>query len=265
VISDERDAVAEQFGVSTEQVERDHLISHVLAVLSTSVGDQVQFIGGTALARTHLPAGRLSEDIDLIAIDDRKPVAAALDSALPRALARSHGRLTLHPMLSDVPSTRPAILRSPSGLSVRIQLLSSRDRVVWPSERRVLVQRYTDAPIAELLVPTLPAVAASKTSTWADRQSARDLWDLWALSELGAIDQQAANLYRRRGPTNRPPSAWLFTKAPTEAEWQAQLAGQTRITVSAHQALAAVREAWRAVVEPPMTSTPRYPSPINDE
>jgi predicted nucleotidyltransferase component of viral defense system len=265
VISDERDAVAEQFGVSTEQVERDHLISHVLAFLSTSVGDQVQFIGGTALARTHLPAGRLSEDIDLIAIDDRKPVAAALDSALPRALARSHGRLTLDPMLSDVPSTRPAILRSPSGLSVRIQLLSSRDRVVWPSERRVLVQRYTDAPIAELLVPTLPAFAASKTSTWADRQSARDLWDLWALSELGAIDQQAANLYRRRGPTNRPPSAWLFTKAPTEAEWQAQLAGQTRITVSAHQALAAVREAWRAVVEPPMTSTPRYPSPINDE
>jgi predicted nucleotidyltransferase component of viral defense system len=258
---DERDAVTAQFGVSTEQVERDHLISHVLAFLSRSVGDHVQFIGGTALARTHLPAGRLSEDIDLIAIDDRKPVAAALDAALPRGLARSHGRLTLDPMLSDGPSTRPAILRSPSGLSVRIQLLSSRDRVVWPSERRVLVQRYTDAPTAELLVPTLPAFAASKTSTWADRHSARDLWDLWALSELGAIDQQAADLYRRYGPTNRPPSTRLFTKAPTDAEWRAQLAGQTHITVSAHEALAAVRKAWRAVVDTPDDQHTRGPLP----
>jgi hypothetical protein len=144
---------------------------------------------------------------------------------------------------------------------VRIQLLSSRDRVVWPSERRVLVQRYTDAPTAELLVPTLPAFAASKTSTWADRQSARDLWDLWALSELGAIDQQAAGLYQRHGPTNRPPSARPFTKASTDAEWQAQLAGQTRITVSAHQALMAVREAWRAVVETPDDQHARGPLP----
>jgi predicted nucleotidyltransferase component of viral defense system len=88
--------------VSIGQVERDHLISHVLAFLGTSVGDQVQFIGGTALARTHLPAGRLSEDIDLIALDDRKPVPAAVDAALPRALARSHGRLTLEPTLSSV-------------------------------------------------------------------------------------------------------------------------------------------------------------------
>jgi predicted nucleotidyltransferase component of viral defense system len=192
-----RDAVAAQFGVSTEQLERDHLISHVLAFLSDRVGDQIHFIGGTALARTYLLSGRLSEDIDLIAID-RKSVAATIDSEIPRALARSHGRLTLEPTLSSGASVAPAVLYSPSGLSVRFQLLSANDRVVWPSERRALVQRYTDAPAAQLLVPTLPASAASKTSTWADRQGARDLWDLWALNQLGAIDWRAADLYRRR-------------------------------------------------------------------
>ncbi|MFD6397997.1 hypothetical protein [Nocardia sp. NPDC060249] len=31
---DEHDSVAVQFGVSTEQVERDHLISHLLAAIS---------------------------------------------------------------------------------------------------------------------------------------------------------------------------------------------------------------------------------------
>lgn len=244
----ERDAVAAQFGVSTEQVERDHLISHVLAFLSDRVGDQIHFIGGTALARTYLPSGRLSEDIDLIAID-RKSVAATLDSELPRALARSHGRLVLQPTLSSVSGARPAILRSPSGLSLRIQLLSARGRVIWPFERRALEQCYGDAPNAELLVPTLPAFAASKTATWFDRSGARDLWDLWALSQLGAINAQAAVLYRRHGPTSRPPAPQLFRSGPTEAEWRAQLAGQTRLTIAPNEALKVVAAAWRAAIE----------------
>jgi hypothetical protein len=74
VNSDEKAYFAEQFGVAAEQVERDHLISHVLAFLAQEFGDRIHFIGGTALARTHLPDGRLSEDIDLIAVDDRKSV-----------------------------------------------------------------------------------------------------------------------------------------------------------------------------------------------
>ncbi len=150
--SNEKAAVAEQFGVATEQVERDHLISHLLAFLSRDFGDGIHFIGGPALARTHLPDGRLSEDIDLIAVGDRKSVAASLDADLPRALARTHGRLTLDPTLSSVHDTHAAILRTAEGLAVRIQLLSSRTRTVWPTERRSLVQRYADAPAATLFI-----------------------------------------------------------------------------------------------------------------
>ena len=245
---DERDAVAQQFGVAAEQVERDHLISHLLGFLSRDFGDRVHFIGGTALARTHLPDGRLSEDIDLIAIADRKGVATDLDAALPKSLARTYGRLTLDGELSRVPDTRPTILRTTAGLSVRLQLLSARDRIVWPTERRALVQRYADAPPAELLVPTLPAFAASKTSTWADRHAARDLWDLWALNAIGAIDAGAVDLFRRYGPTNQPPADHMFTTAPTNTDWRSQLAGQTRITVSAKDALATVRAAWAHAV-----------------
>lgn len=53
------------------------------------------------------PDGRLSEDIDLIAVSNRKSVAADLDAALPRALARTHGRLTLDPILGSVPGNPP--------------------------------------------------------------------------------------------------------------------------------------------------------------
>ena len=246
--ADERAAIAQQFGVAPEQVERDHLVSHLLAFLSQDLNDRIQFIGGTALARTHLPDGRLSEDIDLVAIDDRKAVAADLDSALPRALALTHGRLTLAPPLSGVADTGAAMLRSATGVVVRIQLLAARGRAPWPTERRSLVQRYRDAPAAELTVPTLPAFAASKTATWADRHAPRDLWDLWALSAIGAIDADALRLYRQYGPTNQPPGSYVFETPPSEAEWRSQLAGQTRLTVDAADALAIVREAWARVI-----------------
>jgi predicted nucleotidyltransferase component of viral defense system len=242
--ADELDAVAAQFGVSIEQVERDHLISHLLAFLSSEFGNRVHFIGGTALARTHLPRGRLSEDIDLIAVGNRRELAQDLDVALPRALARTHGRMTIEPVLSHTADTVPVLLRPSYGPAVQLQLLSSRERIGWPTERRRLVQRYTDAPPAQLSVPTLPAFAASKTVTWADRRAARDLWDLWALSRLGAINAAAGRLFRQHGPTNRAPALHLFSQALPEAEWQSQLAGQTRLTISANDALSAVRRAW---------------------
>jgi predicted nucleotidyltransferase component of viral defense system len=246
--NDERDQIADRFGVGPLQVERDHLVSHLLAFLSQGFGDRLHFIGGTALARTFLPEGRLSEDIDLIAIGERRALAAELDAALPRALSRTHGRLTLEPALANVSDAVPAVLRNDDGLSVRVQLLAARQRVLWLTERRVLVQRYRDVPPAELDVPTLSAFAASKTAIWADRHAPRDLWDLWALSAIGAIDHATADMYQRLGPTRRPLGSYLFNRAPSEAEWQSQLAGQTRLTVSASEALAVVRDAWARTI-----------------
>ncbi len=86
---EEAAAVAREFGVAGEQVRRDHLISHLLGALSRTAADQVVLFGGTALARTHLVDGRLSEDIDLLATGDRKPIAAALSRALRRSAPRA--------------------------------------------------------------------------------------------------------------------------------------------------------------------------------
>ncbi|VAZ73305.1 MULTISPECIES: nucleotidyl transferase AbiEii/AbiGii toxin family protein [Mycobacterium] len=107
-------------------------------------------------------------------------------------------------------------------------------------------------------IPGLPAFAASKTARWADRLAPRDLWDLWALSRLGAIDATAAELFRRYGPTDKPPAPHLFNRAASDADWQSQRAGQTRLSISAVEALTAVREAWRQALLPTGTL-------INDE
>jgi len=240
-------AVAEKFGVSDEQVRRDHLLSYLLGALASELPEAVLFFGGTALARTHLPDGRLSEDLDLLAVPRRAVVVADIERTLAEAARREYGRLTWDPPLSAVRDTVAAVLRARDGLTVRIQLLDPAHYPTWPVERRVLYQRYADAPPATLAVPTLPAFAASKTTAWHDRRAARDLYDLWGLARLGALDVAAAELFARFGPTGSPPQPWMFTEAPTIADWTAELAGQTRVAVGPDTALNFVRTAWAAI------------------
>ncbi len=241
-------AIAERFGVALEQVRRDHLLSHLLAALTVGAGDHVVFFGGTALARTHVPEGRLSEDIDLLAVGDRSSAAAEVEATLAAGARREYGRLTWEPALRDTRGSESAVLRTVDGITVRVQLLGSIGYPSWPTEVRDLHQRYSDAPPARLRVFTRAAFAASKTVAWYDRAAPRDLYDLWALAGKGALDVEALDLWMRFGPTGRPPSGDMFAMAPAETSWRAQLGGQTRLTVTPDEALDVVRAGWATVV-----------------
>jgi predicted nucleotidyltransferase component of viral defense system len=245
---DDLAAVAAQFGVADSQVRRDHLISHLLAALTRTLSDEVLFFGGTALSRTFLTDMRLSEDIDLIARGRRRDVAAEIERVVPRLLRREFPGLYWDPQLTALRDVEPAVLRSSDGTVVRVQLLAASGYPAWPTNYLELEQRYEDAPPARLRVPTRPAFAAWKTVAWADRAASRDLFDLWALARVNGIDSEAAQLFVRHGPTNRPPAPSIFEKAPDETSWQRDLSGQTRLTVSAAEAMEAVRWAWGAVV-----------------
>ncbi len=240
----EHRAIADRFGASTSQIKRDHLISYLLAALTELAADKLIFFGGTALSRTLLPDGRLSEDIDLIARGSRRQIAEQLTAALPVALRREFPGLSWEPSLSEVRDVDPAVLRSPDGLNVRLQLLDPIGYPNWPVHMVDLVQRYSDAPPARLMTPTAPAFAAWKTTAWFDRAAARDLYDLWALAAVGQLTAEAGRLFVRYGPTNRPPDDSMFGKAPDEDRWRRDLGGQLRLEISAADALAAVRTAW---------------------
>jgi hypothetical protein len=244
---DEEAAVADRFGVALPQVRRDHLISHLLAALSTYAADQVIFFGGTALSRTFAPDGRLSEDIDLIAIGQRRVVARVLEQELLRATRREFPGLRWEPLLTTVRDTEPAALITSDGLSVRVQLLGSEGYPPWPTSGQPLLQRYSDAPPATLTVPTAAAFAAAKTVAWVDRAASRDLYDLWLLAQSGSVTAEAAQLFTRHGPTNKPPTAGTFARPPDEATWRRDLSAQTRLIVTAREALAVVADAWQAV------------------
>lgn len=83
---------------------------------------------------------------------------------------------------------------------------------------------------------------SAKTST--SLPAPRDLWDLWALGARGAIDSDAAELFRKLGPTGRTPDPAWFTTAPSESDWNDALASQTILTVAATEAVEQVHNAW---------------------
>ncbi|HEX3733364.1 MAG TPA: nucleotidyl transferase AbiEii/AbiGii toxin family protein [Mycobacteriales bacterium] len=241
--------VAAAFGVYEDQVLRDHLISHLLAAISAEAARDVVFFGGTALARSVVPDGRLSEDIDLLAIGRRSEIAARLTATLPRALRREFPSLSWDPALTEVREPAPAILRSADGLVVRVQLLSATGYPPWPTEEVDLVQRYLDVPPARFVVPTAPGFAAAKAVAWYDRRASRDLWDLWALAERGHVDREAAHLYARLGPTNRTPNPEDYATPPDQAQWDRDLGAQIRLTVTAAEAAEVVAEAWCRAID----------------
>lgn len=242
---DEWAAVAERFGVDMEQVRRDHLISYLLGAIAAGVpSDDVVFFGGTALSRTYLTDARLSEDIDLIALAPRADVAAQIEAATRRGLARSHGRPTWRPELSATSGSQPATVGVEGTASVQVQLLSGEGHL-WPTEVRDIDQRYSDAPPARLRTLTAAGFAAAKLTAWMDRHAPRDLYDLWALAERGLIDADALDVFTRCGPHGRPPTGWVFKDAPDETAWRRALGHQTRLRVTAAEALDSVRAAWR--------------------
>ncbi len=103
-------------------MRRDHLISHLLAALSTHLVQEVIFFGRTALARSLVPDGRLSEDIDLLAVPRCREVVAAVEDHLVRGVRREYPDLRWEPPLRAVRDVEAAVLISPEGLTVRVRV-----------------------------------------------------------------------------------------------------------------------------------------------
>jgi len=238
--------VADRFGVDLEQVRRDHVISHVLGSISRRAQDRFIFYGGTALSRTWLPDARLSEDVDLMVIGRRREGADALVRAIDADVAKPFLGVQWSKDPRDARDAEAVMLTTGTGAVIKFQLVDTNGRPAWPTALASILQRYPDAPAATLLVPTPDAAVAMKLSAWFDRRAERDLFDLWAMANRGLVTPGAITLFRKHGPSSRPPSPDVFQPPPSETAWRAALGHQTILDVTAGEAADVVMAAVAA-------------------
>jgi predicted nucleotidyltransferase component of viral defense system len=214
------------FEVTTEQVRRDHLISHVLAAVADDAEAETVFYGGTALCRSFLDNTRLSEDVDLL--HPRPPERiAALANVVPRALRREFPDLEWS---TDTGSgTRATARISARGLTpIRLDIRGlGADHRAWKFVPTNISLRYTDLPeVAALECPTLATFAAMKLLAWYDRHAPRDLFDLAGLADLGALTEEAVELLRAAVGYGFLEVEFRTLPGATLAAWDAELGAQ---------------------------------------
>ena len=228
------------FNANEAQVSRDHAISHMLAALQT-VNTELVFFGGTALSRTFLTAGRLSEDIDLYSAD-RRALCWELDE-LPKLIKEEFQRATWNMLPSQTVDPQNSLLVCDSSIQIKIQAVDSQTRG-WSKVPKALTQihqRFSDVPSTKLFAPTFDGFVAMKALVWFDRRSARDLFDLEGLSHKGKVMEGARELVDQlRG--FRLSTGMM--KGRVVGLWQEELAHQTRLTVSEEECLSRVLEWW---------------------
>jgi predicted nucleotidyltransferase component of viral defense system len=211
---------AAALSVPATQVRRDHALSHLIQAMQPIATDSM-FIGGTALNRTFLPGLRLSEDLDIHLL--RGDPEETLNLLL-RGVRFEYPGLT-NAGMHAVEDIRTFYLEN-GEVRIRVQMI--RRRQSWaalPSKLSAVRLHYQDLPDAvELLVPTAPSFVAMKLTAYIDRYFARDLYDLWKLTEHRLIDHEgialAATLLRRNLRKEE------FWRCPAESEWRTELLHQ---------------------------------------
>ncbi len=232
--------VQELFGAKESQVSRDHAISHVLAGLQ-QINTEFVFFGGTALSRTFLTTGRLSEDIDLYS-PDRRALCQELDD-LPKLVKEEFPRAVWNIMPSQTVDPRSSLLICEASIQIKVQVVDSRSRG-WqsiPTKPVSIHQRYSDVQNTELVVPTFDGFVAMKVSAWFDRHTARDLFDLDALSRMGEVSEQSRDLIEDL--FGHQISEELLVRR-ISGDWQFELAHQTRLERTEEECMTQVANWW---------------------
>ncbi len=236
----ERQKIQDLFSVNEAQVNRDHAISHVLAALQ-QIKTRFVFFGGTALSRTFLVEGRLSEDIDLYS-SDRQALCLEMDG-LPNLLEEEFPQANWNVLPSRTKDSEYSLLVCDSSIQIRVQIVDSNTRG-WqkvPTELSEMRQRYSDAPPAKLFTPTFDGFVAMKVLAWFDRRTPRDLFDLEGLSWKEPVTENARKLIEQlRGFR----VSGEMMNRPVVGAWREELAHQTKLKTTAEESLRRVLEWW---------------------
>lgn len=219
---------AASLGVQQDHVERDYVLNHILANMSSRPGTLI-FRGGTALARVYWPDFRLSEDLDFITSGSGEDIEDVERRAVRRARETTGIELSL-----DFGAPRSNRSRSivnwtsdwGSAGSLLIDVVRG-EKPALPEEDRELNLPYSDLA-EDRAVPVLPLadILGSKWGMLDERDEPRDLFDVWfALTQAGVPFKALAFGHRARYGYD-PIPAFLTQAERLRHAWQERLAHQ---------------------------------------
>jgi uncharacterized protein len=178
---------ADADGVPAPTVERDYILTHVLAaVAACDQAGRIVFKGGTALRLCWFEDYRYSADLDFSLIDGLDRSGAL--QAVAAALADCREALGL-PRLSLTDATPPRIeYAGPLGRPRTLKLDLADDELVENTTRRTVLRRYADQADGDCLAYTLEETAAEKLRCVVQRLQCRDLYDIYELFVMRGLD-----------------------------------------------------------------------------
>lgn len=190
--------LAHQEGVGARVIEKDYVLSWLLAAIAESkLRDGMAFKGGTALKRMYYPDYRFSEDLDFTVTVDRphEELVKTLTGLFPRLRRQVNLNLTLHRAeLSVFDSTTLLInyvgpLRARSGSRNLKMDFTRGELLLYPTGERPVQAPYSDYPSdVTLLTYALEEVLIEKLCALMGRTEPRDLYDVYWLFEQGEMD-----------------------------------------------------------------------------
>lgn len=203
------EVVRSRLGIGWETLERDYVLSWVLAGIARteSLRETLIFKGGTALKKCYFGEYRFSEDLDFSGVDDA-PVGKGMQEAMRAACQDAAGLLDAyapavfeceryterepHPHGQEAFTIR-AQLPWHRSLHVRVKVEISVDEpVLRPALAREVIHDYGEPLDARIRVYALEEIVAEKLRAilqhqekleergWS-RSRARDYYDLWRI------------------------------------------------------------------------------------
>jgi predicted nucleotidyltransferase component of viral defense system len=221
---------ASSLGVQPDHVERDYVLNHILAHVSTNPGTLI-FRGGTALARVYWPDFRLSEDLDFITPGSGEDIERIERMAARRAQDTTGIELSL-----DFGAPRSDRSRSIVGWttdwgstgSLLIDVVRG-EKPALPEEDRELNLPYSDLA-ADRVLPVLPLadILGSKWGMLDERDEPRDLFDVWFALTRALVPFEALALGYRARYRHDPIPASLTRAERLRQAWRERLAHQMK-------------------------------------
>lgn len=185
--------IASRDGVDARVVERDYVLAHIVALLSSHDADaRLIFKGGTSLRLLHFEEYRYSADLDYSVI---KGSEAEAREAIRGALGQRRPD-TIKALSLDGSSDR-ILYVGPLGAERTIKLDLADDELVVSTEKRSLLKRWTDLPEVEVAAYTTLEITAEKLRCVLQRLQCRDFLDLDLLLDDEDLTA-AAELFRRK-------------------------------------------------------------------